>query len=64
MRFWPFSAVLALAALAVVPLLENRRLEAAVATLMSGDIDGIVRAARDDDAGLRDGGKRAGQGEM
>ena len=41
-RFWPFSAVLALAALAVVPLLENRRLEAAVATLMSGDMDGIV----------------------
>jgi hypothetical protein len=41
-RFWPFSAVLALAALAVVPFIENRRLEANVATLMSGDIDRIA----------------------
>lgn len=36
-RFWAFSAALALAVLAIVPFFENRRLDAAADALISGD---------------------------
>ena len=40
-RFWPLSAALALAALAILPWTENRRLDGIAEALLAGDIDKI-----------------------
>lgn len=41
LRFWPVSAALSLGLLALVPYLENRRLDTEAQALVSGDVPGI-----------------------